>query len=98
MSAAALGLTRSEDIAWVMRRQVNHPFRTMTQPLVFTDPGALERIPKAFVNCFSATGTFEQFARRIRQDPQWRYFELRTGHDAMIIDPDSTAKTLLACL
>ena len=98
MPAAALGLTRPEDIAWATRRQVRHPIGTMTQPLSLSNEAALARLPKAFVNCHSATGSFDQFASKIRQDPAWRYLELKTGHDAMIIDPQGTAKILIDCL
>ncbi|MSQ51292.1 MAG: alpha/beta hydrolase [Betaproteobacteria bacterium] len=98
MPAAALGLTRPEDIAWATRRQVRHPYRTMSQPLLLSNQAALARIPKAFVNCHSATGTFEQFAVKIRQDSAWHYLELKTGHDAMIIDPQGTARILVECL
>ncbi len=97
MSAAALGLTRAEDIEWVMRRQVNHPYRTMTQPLRLTNAESLARLPKTFVNCHSATGSFDQFARRLRNEPAWQYRELNTGHDAMVIDPRATAEVLLQC-
>jgi pimeloyl-ACP methyl ester carboxylesterase len=97
MPAAALGLTRPDDIAWATRRQVRHPYRTMSQPLKLGNESALARIPKSFVNCHSATGTFEQFASKIRNDPAWRYADLKTGHDAMIIDPAGTAKTLIDC-
>jgi len=98
MPAAALGLTRAEDIDWVMRRQVNQPYRTLAQPLNFTNEALLTRLPKTFVNCHSATGTFDQFARRIRHDPSWQYLEMHTGHDAMVIDPQATASVLLKSL
>ena len=98
MPAAALGLTRPEDIAWATRRQVRHPIGTMTQPLSLSNEAAVARLPKAFVNCHSATGSFDQFASKIRLDPAWRYLELKTGHDAMIIDPQGTAKILIDCL
>ncbi len=94
MPTAALGVTKPEDVAWVERRQVRHPYKTMSQPLALKDPAAVARIPKSFVNCHSATGTFEQFASRIRTDPAWRYLEIKTGHDAMIIDPEGTARIL----
>ena len=37
--------------------------------LALANEAALARIPKAFVNCHSATGTFEQFAAQIRGNP-----------------------------
>ena len=97
MPAAALGLTRAEDIEWVMRRQVNHPYRTLVQPLRLTNVASFARLPKTFVNCHSATGSFDQFARRVRSEPSWQYMELNTGHDAMVIDPQGTANVLLRC-
>lgn len=97
MPAAALGLTRADDIAWATRRQVRHPFRTMSQALALSNEAALAKIPKAFVNCHSATGTFEQFAVKIRENPSWLYRDLKTGHDAMIIDPEGTARVLIEC-
>ena len=97
MPASALGLTRPEDIDWATRRQVRHPFGTMTQPLTLANEAAFARLPKSFVNCHSATGTFDQFVAKIRNDPAWQYLELNTGHDAMIIDPQATARVLLGC-
>jgi pimeloyl-ACP methyl ester carboxylesterase len=98
MPTAALGVTRPPDVAWVERRQVRHPYRTMAQPLSLKNTDALAKVPKAFVNCHSATGTFDQFAAVVKKDAAWRYFELHTGHDAMVIDPRGTANVLLECL
>jgi pimeloyl-ACP methyl ester carboxylesterase len=97
MPTAALGVTNPRDVAWVERRQVRHPFGTMSQPLQLTNEAALARIPKSFVNCHSATGSFEQFAAKIRGDSKWHYQDLPVGHDAMVIDPEGTARALLAC-
>ncbi len=97
LSTTALGLTRQEDIDWVTRHQVDHPYRTMIQPLRLDHPESIARLPKTFINCHSATGTFDAFARRIRGDASWQYLELHTGHDAMVIDPRATADILLRC-
>ncbi len=42
-----------------------------------------------------ATGTFDQFAAKYRNDPAWRFFELKTGYDAMILAPEELAAILL---
>jgi len=97
MPTAALGVTQADDIAWVERRQVRQPWHTMSQPLSLKNETALAKLPKAFVNCHSATHTFDQFAASVRNDPDWLYRELHTGHDAMIIDPEATARVLLEC-
>jgi len=52
-------------------------------------------IPKTFVYCSSpATGSFDQFADKYRNNPAWRFHELKTGHDAMILMPGEVAKIL----
>ena len=92
---ALWGLTKPEHIAFVKPREVRHPYRTMSQAITILHPGELRKIPKTFVYCSSpATGSFDQFAARIRHDPAWRFFELQTGHDAMILMPERVAQIL----
>jgi hypothetical protein len=53
-------------------------------------------MPKAYVYCSSpATGSFDQFAAKVRNDPAWRFFELATGHDAMVLVPGELARIVL---
>jgi pimeloyl-ACP methyl ester carboxylesterase len=90
------GITRPADAAWLTRRESRHPFASMRQPVRLQNEVALARIPKAFIYCSSpATGSFDQFAAKVRNDPAWRFFELATGHDAMILVPDELARILL---
>jgi pimeloyl-ACP methyl ester carboxylesterase len=90
------GLTRPEHVAFVERREVRHPYHTMTQPIRLGNEAALARLPRFFIYCSSpATGSFDQFAARYRQDPAWRFFELPTGHDAMILVPAELTEILL---
>ena len=90
------GITRPGDAAWLTRHESRHPFASMRQPVRLQNEAALARIPKAFVYCSSpATGSFDQFAARYRNDPAWRFFELATGHDAMILAPEALARILL---
>ena len=91
-----LGVTRPEHVAWVSRHVVKHPYQTMSQPIRLTNEVAFSRLPKTFVYCSSpATGSFDQFAVKLRHDPAWQFFEIKTGHDVMIIDPEGLAKVLL---
>jgi pimeloyl-ACP methyl ester carboxylesterase len=94
MPLAALGLSRADDIAWVAPRLVKQPYKTMTQPLGLRDAGR-SAISRTFVDCHSATGTFNQFIAKLRDDPGWRYQELHSGHDAMVSDPEGVARILL---
>jgi hypothetical protein len=48
-----------------------------------------------FIYCSSpATGSFDQFAAKYRNDAAWKFFELKTGHDAMILIPERVAELL----
>jgi pimeloyl-ACP methyl ester carboxylesterase len=87
------GLTRPEHIDFVKPREVRHPYRTMSQPIRLS--GNTQKIPKTFVYCSSpATGSFDQFAAKYRHDPAWQFYELKTGHDAMILMPEAVAEIL----
>ena len=89
------GLTQQEHIDFVRPREVRHPYATMTQPIRLTNEDSLARIPKTFVYCSSpATGSFDAFAAKYRSDPAWRFHELKTGHDAMILMPEAVAEIL----
>jgi pimeloyl-ACP methyl ester carboxylesterase len=89
------GLTKPEHIDFVKPREVRHPYRTMSQPIRLKNEAALKRLPKTFVYCSSpATGSFDAFAAKYRNDPAWKFFELATGHDAMILMPERVAQIL----
>jgi pimeloyl-ACP methyl ester carboxylesterase len=90
------GLTLQSHLDFVGPREVRHPFPTFSQPISLSNYAESRRIPKTFVYCSSpATGTFDQFAERYRNDPAWRFHELKTGHDAMLLVPDEVTRLLL---
>ena len=90
------GLTKPEDLAFVGPREVRHPFATMSQTLKLRSEKKTSSIPRSFIYCSSpATGSFDQFAARFRHDPAWRFYELPTGHDAMLLMPEAVTRILL---
>lgn len=87
------GLTQPEHLAFVGPREVKHPFGTMCQKIKLG--GAISGIPRTYVYCSSpATGSFDQFAAKYRNHPDWRFHELKTGHDAMLLMPDAVTEIL----
>jgi hypothetical protein len=85
----------SKHIDFIKPREVRHPYRTMSQPIKISNAAALAKIAKTFVYCSSPpTGSFDQFAAKYRHDPTWTFFELKTGHDAMILMPEQVAELL----
>jgi hypothetical protein len=88
-------LTKPEHIDFVKPREVRQPYRTMSQKISLRNATASARIPKTFIYCSSpATGSFDQFAAKYRSDASWKFFELKTGHDAMILMPERVAELL----
>ena len=87
------GIREQEHIDFIKPREARHPFGTMVQKIRLT--GATAKLPKTFIYCSSpATGSFDQFAAKYRGDPAWKFFELPTGHDAMILMPERVAELL----
>jgi pimeloyl-ACP methyl ester carboxylesterase len=89
------GIVKPEHVAFARQRETRQPFKTFTQPIRLMNSSAAA-LPKTFIYCSSpATGSFEQFAAKYRGDPKWRFHELKTGHDAMILVPGELAAMLL---
>jgi pimeloyl-ACP methyl ester carboxylesterase len=89
------GITRQEHIDFVKPREARHPYATMSQSIQLHNERALARLRKTFVYCSApATGSFDQFAAKYRNDPAWTFYELKTGHDAMILMPERVAEIL----
>jgi pimeloyl-ACP methyl ester carboxylesterase len=92
--AKRFGVTEPGDHGWVMRRMTRQPFATVSQPIRLT--GGRGELPRTYVYCSNpATGTFDQFAARLREDPRWRFRELSTGHDCMVTAPEAVVKLVL---
>ena len=90
------GVTKPDDVAWASRHLVKNPYRTMAQPIRLTNESAVRRLRKTYIYCSSpASGAFDQFAETLRNNPEWQFFEIKSGHDVMIIDPEGLAKILL---
>jgi pimeloyl-ACP methyl ester carboxylesterase len=88
------GISDPADAAWVARRLVPHPFRTMEQPLRLTRGGAMP--PRTLIYCtVNPTGNYESYAELARTEPRCEYHELAAGHDSMITAPQQVAALLL---
>jgi pimeloyl-ACP methyl ester carboxylesterase len=90
------GITRADHLDFIKPREVRQPYATMSQPIRIHNPERLVRLPKTYIYCSSpATGTFDAFAAKYRNDPAWRFHEMKTGHDAMILAPDELTALLM---
>jgi pimeloyl-ACP methyl ester carboxylesterase len=88
------GVTDADDLAWMAERLTGHPWQCFEQPLELTDEQALRAIPQFHIICTSTLET---------RDPELmaaaraagRLWDIDTGHDLMITEPQATADALL---
>jgi pimeloyl-ACP methyl ester carboxylesterase len=83
---------------WIGPRLRPHPRCGLADPL---PEGPVPTLARWYVHCTDKpTGdAFAGFADAAREDASWRAVEvLASGHDAMVTDPEGTARVLLALL
>ena len=75
---------------------VPQPFQTFTQPLRLANPVGFTG-PKTYIACVDAppAGWRDVMVERARTEPTWRYWELATGHGAMVTAPQEVGDLLL---
>ncbi len=87
------GVTSQRDTEWLTKHLVPQPLRTFEQALPVAGGDKLKR---TYVYCSKpATGAFDQFAERLRDDRKWTFHDVKTGHDAMVTAPGEIAKILM---
>jgi pimeloyl-ACP methyl ester carboxylesterase len=92
---SVFGVTDAKDAAWVASRLKPHPIKS------YEDKLELKRslgagLPKTYIACTNPIYRPNNAARQwARAQPDWAYFELATGHDAMILAPDTLTEMLL---
>jgi pimeloyl-ACP methyl ester carboxylesterase len=80
--------------AWARERLTPHPWKTFEQPLRLTHPDAVKKIPRTNINC-TETLRLRPAERRQRAFEADRVFEIDTGHDLMITEPQAVADILV---
>jgi pimeloyl-ACP methyl ester carboxylesterase len=90
MPPMALGITNPADAAWVQARLTPMPLLTHQQRVHLSSSQA-RQLPRTFILC---TQFGFQASAREAQSLGWDYFQLETGHDAMITMPNELAQTL----
>ncbi|WP_341666760.1 alpha/beta fold hydrolase [Alcaligenes sp. SDU_A2] len=92
----ALGLHASEDLHFVGHRLTPQPLSVYHSTLRLQNPSIGNARPCAYISCthppFKAVDTSREWAR---QQKDWDFRELESGHSAMITHPDLLARLLL---
>ena len=90
------GVTNADDIAWMNARLCPMPWHTHDQPLRIVNIKA-NKIPKTYISCTDFKD-FHFMAQRAKTHEDTDYYELKTGHDAMITVPNELVRLLLQIL
>jgi len=93
-AGAMYGVTDPDDLAWMDERLTGHPWVCFEQKLELTNEEALWALPRYHIVCSSTVATRDPdmiaTARR-----EGRFWEIDTGHDLMITEPEATTNALL---
>jgi pimeloyl-ACP methyl ester carboxylesterase len=89
------GVTRQEDVHWMLDRLDPTPFGHLKDPVRRTSQAA-EKLPRAYIRCRQfANPRFDQHAGMAQRSPLWRYRELEASHHAAVTVPDQVADLLV---
>jgi len=88
------GVTDPDDIAWMDERLTPHPWTCFEQPLRLTNEAALWAIPQSHIVCTSTLATRDP-VRMEAARAAGRLWDIDTGHDLMITEPEAVAALLL---
>ena len=88
------GVTDPADLAWMADRLTGHPWVCFEQRLELTNEDALWAIPQYHIVCTSTLATRDpELMARARAEG--RLWDIDTGHDLMLTEPEWTAGALV---
>ncbi len=88
------GVTDPDDLSWMADRLTGHPWVCFEQPLDLRNERALWSIPQFHIVCTSTLATRDpQLMAKARSEG--RLWDIDTGHDLMITEPEKVADALL---
>jgi pimeloyl-ACP methyl ester carboxylesterase len=91
------GVTDPGDLAWMAERLTGHPWACFEQPLELTNEAALWAIPQYHIVCTSTLATRDKRLMATAR-AEGRLWDIDTGHDLMITEPDAVTDALLKVL
>jgi pimeloyl-ACP methyl ester carboxylesterase len=87
------GVKDPEQIAWMKTKLTPHPWKCFEQKLVLHNEPAMRKIPQTHIVCTSTLATRNVPALKASSDG--RVWDIDTGHDLMITEPEAVAELLL---
>ena len=87
------GLKDPQQIAWIKPKLTPHPWKCFEQKLWLTNEAAMRRIPQTHIVCTSTLRGRDVALLKASSDG--RVWDIDTGHDLMISEPETVAEMLL---
>ena len=92
---SAFGVSDATDTEWVKRRLTPHPLGTYTSTLNLTGPVG-NNLPRTYILCNNPVYAALQKSRDwVKAQHGWRWAEISTGHDAMVMAPKELTRMLI---
>ncbi|MDT0678767.1 alpha/beta hydrolase [Autumnicola musiva] len=92
---ALFGVTDSLQAKWVTERLTPQPFNTFAQELSLENEYG-NGLPLIYIACTNPwLPILKKMSKEAKNNPSWSYFELNTGHDAMLLVPDELSNLLV---
>ena len=93
--ASAFGVSDPKDAEWVKRRLTPHPLGTYTSPLNIKGPVG-NNLPRTYIACTNPSyAALENSRKWVKAQPGWRWAEIATGHNAMVMQPEELTRMLI---
>jgi pimeloyl-ACP methyl ester carboxylesterase len=89
------GVTGPADLAWMAGRLTGHPWKCFEQKLELRDEAAYSKIPQYHIVCSSTLATRDPGLMEEAR-AAGRLWDIDTGHDLMITEPQKVADALAA--
>jgi pimeloyl-ACP methyl ester carboxylesterase len=89
------GVTDPDDLAWMASRLTGHPWKCFEEKLELLDQSEFSKIPQYHIVCTSTLATRDP---RLMAEARaaGRLWDIDTGHDLMITEPQKVTEALLA--
>ena len=87
------GVRDPKQIEWMKPKLTPHPWKCFEQKLRLTNEAALARIPQTHICCSSTMPGRDR--AQLEAVSNGRLWEIDTGHDLMITEPEAVSKMLL---
>jgi pimeloyl-ACP methyl ester carboxylesterase len=91
------GVIDPDDLAWMADRLTPHPWQCFEQKLDLTNEDALWALPQYHIVCTSTLATRDKDLMATARAEN-RLWDIDTGHDLMITEPDQVTEALLEVL